>query len=145
MELLEVIQRAWQFTGLVPSAVLDTNAFGNLVVEDASGKVWRICPEELSCEIVAATRADFEQLRRSTDFAENWEMTRLVERARSLLGTPSPGRCYCLKVPAVLGGAYAADNLGTIALFELIDVSGQIAMQIKDLPDGARVEVKIVD
>src|SRR5262249_11965527 len=146
VELLDVVvRRAWHFTDLVPSAVLDTNAFGNLLVEDTSGRIWRICPEELSCEIVADSRADLEQLRRTADFVQNWEMPRLVKLAQSSLGTPGPGRCYCLKVPAVIGGAYAVDNLGTIALSELIDVSGDVAFQIKDLPDGTRVEVRIVD
>ena len=145
MELIDVVRRAWEFTGLVPSSVLDTNAFGNLLVEDTSGRVWRICPEELSCAIVAATRNDFEKLRRSPEFSEDWQMTRLVEVARSSLGALGPGRCYCLKVPAIIGGSYAVDNLGTITLSELIDVSGHIAVRVKDLPDGARVELKIVE
>jgi hypothetical protein len=38
-----------------------------------------------------------------------------------------------------LGGAYDSDNLGTLTLKELIAFSGDVAKQIKDLPDGAQV------
>jgi len=58
---------------------------------------------------------------------------------------PATQRCYCLKIPSVLGGAYAIHNIGTIYRAELIAASGHIAEQIKDLPDGSKLRLKISD
>jgi hypothetical protein len=141
VELVDIVSRSWGFTGLSPLRVLDVNAFGNLLVEGEDGRVWRICPEELSCEIVAASSRDLEHITSS----EDWKMTRLVDVATAALGSPSAGRCFCLKIPGVLGGQYAAANIGTISIAELIDFAGDVASQIKDLPDGAKIKFKIVD
>jgi hypothetical protein len=40
------------------------------------------------------------------------------------------------------GGAH---NIGTIDRVELIAASGNIAEQIKDLPDGTKIRLKITD
>jgi type VI secretion system (T6SS) immunity protein Tdi1 len=141
VELLDIVSRSWGFTGLIPLRVLDVNAFGNLLVEDEGGRVWRICPEELSCEIVAPTSRDLDRITST----EDWKMNRLVDVATAALGSPGVGRCFCLKVPGVLGGQYAAANIGTISIAELIAFAGDVATKIKDLPDGAKIEFKIVD
>ena len=145
MALLGTVARAWGFTGLVPRAIVDTNAFGNLLVEDVEGQVWRICPEELSCKVIAASRSELARLQASSDFQEDWSMERLVAVGARSLGSLSSGRCFCLKIPAVLGGGYERDNMGTISVAELIAVSGDMAQQIKDLPAGTKVELEVIE
>ena len=144
MALVDIVRRAWAFTGLVPRSIIDINAFGNLLVEDVGGRVWRICPEELSCEVVAPTVPSLEQLRASPDFQRDWAMQELVERATTTLGPPGEGRCFCLKLPGVLGGEYASTNLATISLSELIEFAGEMARQIEDVPDGGKVRIRFV-
>jgi Domain of unknown function (DUF1851) len=141
MDLLDTVSTAWGFTGLVPKRILDVNPFGNLLVEDLAGQVWRICPEEASCEIVPSSARELEDLTSSPD----WTMESLTELAVSLFGEQGPGRCFCLKLPGVLGGAYERDNLGAITVAELIAFSGDLASQIKDVPDGAQVVLKVVE
>jgi hypothetical protein len=68
-------------------------------------------------------------------------MDRLVQLAEHHLGPLSEGRCYCLKLPAVLGGTYEPTNLGTNSVRELLAFAGDIAQQIKDLPDGAQIDL----
>jgi hypothetical protein len=143
MELLETIRAAWGFVGLDPESIVDTNAFGNILVRDVSDRYWRICPEELSCQLVAPSSNDFRRLRSSAEFERDWQMQHLVALARSKFGFLTEGRCYCLKIPAVLGGAYDVENLATITLLELVAASGAIAVQIGDLPDGARVRLVV--
>ena len=144
-DLLALCRTAWGFTGLVPSAIVDANAFGNLLVEDMSGCYWRICPEELSCTLLARSQDGFDRLRSSHEFRADWRMEHLVSTATALFGHLEPGRCFCLKLPGTLGGTYDTSNLGTIALAELIAFSGALALQIRDVPDGASVRMKIVD
>jgi hypothetical protein len=70
-------------------------------------------------------------------------MERLVSLATSELGAPTEGRCFCLKIPAVLGGKYELENLATISILELISFAGDLASQIKDLPVGTNVRLTV--
>jgi hypothetical protein len=142
--MLDTIREAWGWTGLDPVELVAFNPFGNLIVRANDGQYWRICPEEWSCDRIASDAAEFAVISNSDDFREDWEMTRLVELARQELGPPAAGECYCLKVAAVVGGAYEAKNLGTISLKELIAFSGDMAEQIKDVLDGGTIQFKVV-
>ena len=140
MDMIETIKSAWSWIGLEPRDVVASNAFGNVIVSAADGAYWRICPEELSCERIAENQAEYEQLLSDDAFVADWEMSDLLKLARETLGPLAPGRCYCLKIPAVLGGSYTANNLGANSRIEVIGFSGDVAEQIKELPDGANVE-----
>jgi len=145
MRLLRTISEAWAWTGIEPCRVVDQNAFGNLLVEDQQGRYWRICPEELSCSVVADNAHQFQQLRAEQEFQRDWEMARLTAHARAKLGEPGDSSCFCLKTPAVLGGKYTIANIGQIHLEELISFSGDVARQMKDLPDGTQIKLKFAD
>ncbi len=145
MELLKCVAESWGWLGLRPKEVLDQNVFGNIIVLDESGCFWRICPEELSCEVVAQDAAAYEHLRNDDEFLADWEMLPLVEEAYAALGALPEGCCYCLKIPAVVGGEYAAENMGTISRDALIAFAGDLAQQIRDLPDGTQVELRVTE
>jgi hypothetical protein len=143
--VLETIRKAWGWIGLEPAEVVAANAFGNLIVRAADTVYWRICPEEWSCEPICENADEYAKLTKDDEFRDDWEMKPLADVARDKFGQLTEGRCYCLKIPAVLGGEYDADNFGTIALDELIAFSGDMANQIKDLPDGAEIELKVLN
>ena len=145
MELIEHIERAWGWTGIKPAKVIGENDFGNLMVRDEQGQYWRICPEDLYCRVIAQDRPTLDTLIKDQEFQRDWNMPALVEEALSKVGPLGPGRKYCLKIPGLLGGEYGGDNLASISLVELIVASGDIALQIKDLPDGAQVRFQITE
>lgn len=124
MELTAEIESAWGWVGIKPAKVVGDNSFENLMLEDENGRYWRLCPEDLSCEVFGQSRC---------------------ELARELLGPLRPGYKYCLKVPAMLGGEYGGSNLATISLAGLVAASGHIAKQIRDLSDGTKVQFKITE
>src|SRR5262249_8747002 len=129
MRILDEIASAWGWKGIRPRAMIMQNAFGNVICTDERGRYWRICPEDLSCDVIAANNEAFDKLRKDESFWIDWRMQALVDQASAAFGTPTAGRCYCLKIPGVLGGAYALDNIGTIDRAELIAASGHIAEQ----------------
>jgi hypothetical protein len=136
MHMIETIAKAWGWIGLKPVEVVASSAFGNVIVRDVVGAYWRICPEELSCELIAHSEEELQRLFAEEEFLTDWEMPALVELAREKLGPLAPDRCYCLKMPGVFGGEYVADNLGTNSRSEVIAFSGDVAEQIRDIPDG---------
>jgi hypothetical protein len=135
----------WGWMGIESAQVVQLNKFGNVVFADQTGKYWRICPEELKCKPIAESAMTYEHLLNDSEFVNDWEMARLVEIAEAKYGTQPVGRCFCLKIPGILGGAYGIENIGTISIGELIRFSGDVAHQIKDLPSGSKIEFKIVD
>ena len=72
-------------------------------------------------------------------------MKNLVDQARKKLGDLEEGYKYHLVISGVLGGAYDISNIAKAPFVELIRLSGDIALQIKDLPDGTKVELEVVD
>ncbi|GLR11394.1 hypothetical protein GCM10007907_01840 [Chitinimonas prasina] len=145
MSILGAVEAAWGWTGIRPIELVGENAFGNLMLRDDDGCYWRLCPEDGYCEIVASNATELEKLSLDQDFLHDWYMQALVNEARSLLGELNNGHKYCLKIPGVLGGLYDRTNLGTLPLLELIHASGHIAYQIKDLPDGSNVNLRITE
>lgn len=145
MRLLQTVSEAWGWTGVRPRSIAGQNSFGNLLVEDENGAYWRICPEQLSCTLIADGIDQFLRLTEDQEFQDDWQMSGLTTDAIATLGQLQSGRCFCLKMPAILGGEYAMSNIGEIGLEELVRFSGDVAFQVKDLPAGTKVRIKIVD
>jgi hypothetical protein len=143
--MLSTIASAWQWKGVQPISLIAQNAFGNVIFTDGAGQYWRICPEELSCTVIAADKAAFQQLWLGDEFVLDWQMDIPVATAEKALGAPGDDRCYCLKIPAVLGGQYGVENFRSISRKELISFAGEMARQIDHLPNGANVRLRFVD
>ena len=143
--MIQNIKEAWGWIGLEPNEIVGENAFGNLLIKDIAGKYWRLCPEDVYCEVIANDSVEFEQLIQDQEFLADWNMENLVNEAREKLGSLDNSKKYCLKIPGILGGEYGGDNLATISFKELISISGYLANQIKDLPNGAQIQFKYVE
>ncbi len=145
MTLILDVAEHWGWVGIHPVRIVGENGFGNLIIEDDKGNFWRLCPEELYCRLVAASRTELDVLSKDQIFLRDWYMEELVEQAKAKLGLLRPGYKYALKIPSVLGGKYEDSNLVQLPIKELVSFSGSVARQIVDLPDGAKIEFKIVD
>lgn len=141
---LDTVREAWSWKGFEPVAVVAENDFGNVIFEDSDGGFWRICPEECSCERVAADKLELETLLAQPEFLEDWNMHNVVADARDACGPLTNGKKYSLKMPACFGGSYAAENYAIVPFGELISFSGSLAFQAKEMPDGTQVELKII-
>jgi len=144
-DILDAIKSAWGWIGIRPQKLCWTNKFGNLVIKDQAGCYWLLRPEEFLCEIIAWTEEEMAELWKNEDFILDWEMTALVEIAEEHFGTNESYRCFYFVISPVLGGKYDLQNIRAVPLLELITSSGDIAEQIKDLPDGAQVKLVVTD
>ncbi len=136
MSIIREVKDSWGWIGIEPLTIVGENDFGNLMIEDVDAKYWRLSPEDVDCEVVANDRDELDRLSQDQDFLEDWYMHALVEQAKESLGELSEGRKYCLVIPGALGGEYGISNIKTAPLVELVRFSGDLAKQIKDLPDG---------
>ncbi len=145
MSIVQEIAKSWGWIGIDPVEVVGENDFGNLMIKDVRGEYWRLCPEELSCEVVAKSREELDQLSADQEFLSDWYMQALVKVAIEENGPLASDKKFCFAIPCVLGGKYEASNIKTASLLEMIRFSGDVALQIKDLPDGEKVQLKVLD
>lgn len=141
--MIDEINKAWNWKGFNATEIIRTNDFGNVIFKTNKNEYWRICPEETSCEKIAESESEFNRLSTDSEFIEDWEMTNLVNIAKSELGELEKNQKYCLKMPAVIGGAYEKTNIEKISFAELISFSGDLGFQIKDLKDGQKIKFNI--
>lgn len=137
MNILDEVSAAWGWTGIVPDELVTENEFGNLIIKDPEDKFWRICPEELTCEVVADSIDAYNVLIQDDEFNEDWFMADMVAIGEKKLGELKEGHKFCLVVPGALGGDYDAKNIKSVAFDALIKKSGEVGKQLHDLPEGA--------
>ena len=141
--MIAEINKAWNWKGFNATEIIRTNEFGNVILKTDKNEYWRICPEEISCVRIAESESEFDRISADSEFIEDWEMTNLVNIAKSELGDLKENEKYCLKMSAVIGGEYEKTNLGKISFAELIAFSGDLGFQIKDLKDGQKIKLNI--
>jgi RNA-splicing ligase RtcB len=92
MDIIAEIKESWGWVGIEPEEVVGENDFGNLMIKDVHGKYWRMCPEDVYCEVVANNREELDSLSRDQEFLEDWYMQAIVEAAKDKYGPLEEGR-----------------------------------------------------
>jgi hypothetical protein len=122
------------------------SAVGDVFFEDSQGQVNRLDCGVGSIHPIARSRVAFEE---SADVADNqneWFLRPVVQELRSkgvLLGS---GQCYGFTIlPIFREGSYGAANRFVLSATEHLRLTADIIQQIKDIPDGQSVELRVVD
>ena len=144
MSILNEIKNSWGWVGINPQEIVIENEFGNLIVKDFSDRFWRLCPEDVYCEVVAESIEAYNVLIKDEEFLGDWFMSAMVLEAEKTLGKLEPGYKYHMVIPGVLGGEYGGSNVKIAPLLEIVRFSGDLGKQIEQVPDGAKIELKVV-
>jgi len=145
MSIIQSISDSWSWVGIEPNEIVGENDFGNLIIKDTFQRYWRLCPEDVYCEVIAENRGELDELSKNQDFLEDWYMESLVSKAKEKHGELPDNHKYCLVIPGALGGAYDISNIKTAPLKEIIMFSGNVAKKIENLPDGAEINLNVVE
>jgi hypothetical protein len=94
---------------------------------------------------VADSRDDFRAKIDDVDTANEWLMIPLVDRMVAAGVVLQPGQCYGFKTPPVLGGDYTVENCGPLPVWDYLGAYGSIHEQLRDVPDGSQVVLKVVN
>ncbi len=144
MSLIETINANWGWTGVVAERVRAQSPMGHLLISDAQDCFYYLDPDGMA--VVALGSRDQAQAHLDDPEANQlWWGGELVVSARDLLGEPPEGSVFALKPHAMLEGQYAPENMCIMPLEELIAFSGDVARQIKDLPDGSKFRIEVTD
>lgn len=96
-------------------------------------------------ERVADSRDGFSDLIDREDNANQWLMIPLVNELVASGKLLKPGYCYGYLQSPILGGDYTVENTIVIPIAEHYHVNGSIHEQIKDLPDGSKVTLRVTE
>jgi len=134
-----------EWTWLVPSefTVWLMNRFGDLFLVFDNGSIQMLDIGAGSLTQVANSRDDFRAKVDEDDNGNYWFMIPLVDQLVAAGITLREGQCYSYKKPPVLGGDYSVENACVLPIAEHYGAFGSIHKQIKDLPDGTQVVIKI--
>jgi hypothetical protein len=134
---------AWSAIIPVVARILRTNLFGDVFIVDQEGAVHMLERAACSANEIASTEEDF--WREVQDDEEGWQLRPLVEECRRTEKILGDGQCYAFTTLPVLGGKYAVENIWVAQWTEWFSFTADLFQQIKDMPDGATVSLKVTD
>lgn len=132
---------------LVPNqfTVWLVNRYAELFLVFPNGTVHWLETDMGRCTKVAESRDDFAVKVDEDDNANNWLMIPLVDQCVAAGVTLGLGQCYGFKQPTILGGDFTVENTGVLPIGDYLWSRGSIHEQLRDVPDGAQVTLKIVN
>lgn len=135
----------WRWLVPEPARPLYATALGDLFLVEPGGEVSWLDMGNGQLQLVARSETDFERAAADSDNASLWFGASLVDRliaAGKVLGS---GECYSFLQLPMLGGEYEPNNFRVLDVVSHFRVWGPIHEQLRNLPDGATVEFKVVD
>lgn len=118
-------------------------AMGDVFAEGKSGIVYYLDMVEGTVHEVTENFEDFKKLLTDSEFVTSFMFPNRIVEYREAGLQLEKNQVYSHKQPLVLGGADELENVVTTDVSVHVSLHGQIHQQIKDLPEGASVEIKI--
>lgn len=137
----------WSWLVSEPWTPLVCSMVGGVFFEKSNGSVHWLDTGTGLVEPVASNRSEFEEvMKASPALADEWFLPSLVERLHAAGKKPGAGECYGFTVlPVFAEGKYEVDNMFVVPVMEQFVGMADVHRQISELPEGASVQVKIVD
>jgi hypothetical protein len=117
---------------------------GDLFAIDRRGAVLRLDTGGGEFETVAASVGDFGNALRDPARANKLLLLPVVRAFEQQQGALRAGECLGFTVLPVFGGVYTVDNRFRLPITEHAAVTGELQRQLRDLPNGGTVPLKIV-
>jgi type VI secretion system (T6SS) immunity protein Tdi1 len=122
------------------------SAVGDVFLENETGQVFRLDTGTGEIEPVASTVSAFSEALQSPASERDWLLAPVIDELRSQGKTLGRGQCYGFTIlPVFKEGSYKAANRFVISALEHIRVTGNMHLQIKDLADGDKVRIRVVE
>lgn len=121
------------------------NRFADLIIAMPDGSIHLLDVGAGSLTKIADSREDFLSRIDEGDNADNWFLIPLVDRMVTAGKTLAPGQCYGWYRLPIMGGEYKVENAAPLAIDDYLGAYGSVHEQTRDLPDGARVKIEVID
>ena len=132
---------AWKWLLTEPLQPFAMSYFGDWFLTRENGVVVMLDTVAGEVHELAPSRSSFESGLEDPENADDWFMPDLAFASFRAGLKLEPGKCLSWKVPPVLSGELAVDNLEVTDLAVHQHISAQIHQQTKDMPDGATIKL----
>jgi len=139
---LDDILSCWQWKLEDIQVVVTISALGDIFLLGEDSAVYWLQTDSGNLTKVAESLGQYEQFLSEEEKVDNWFLPALVEKLLSVGKTLKENEVYSYKKIPVIGGEYSVDNIEPTDMSVHFAFSGQICEQIKDLPDGTKVNIK---
>lgn len=118
--------------------------FGEVFFCHQDGKIGMLKVGGFQYEVVAKDKADFQEWLADPDKMADWFLDPLVDRLEAGGRNLQQGECYSFVKPLALGGTLTLENVMIIPIREHFRCWGEVFRQIKGVPDGGQVILKVI-
>ena len=121
------------------------SAIGDVFFEVQAETVWWLSTATGSLEQVAESRDKFRELL-GTEKADEWFLPGLVEALRSSGKILATDQCYTYAIlPVFAEGTFSVENMNPVSAAEHYSLAGHVHESIRQLPEGAKVQVTVTE
>jgi hypothetical protein len=139
------LTESWTWLIGTDKCVLLVSAIGDMFLSDSIKRVYWLDVGGGELKSVADSIQEFEEKLQNIEYVNEWFMIDLTTELRLSDKKLKDGQLYSYYKLPVMGGDYSVDNFAPMSIEEHFGYLGDIYKQIKDLPDGTKVQIKIVD
>jgi hypothetical protein len=132
----------WLLGGLPRLAAWSSG--GDLFIAYPDGSVALLDPGAGDLQRIADSLADLRNQLEDERRSKVLLQTRVVEAFEAKHGLLPSGRCLSYTTLPIFGGEYTIDNRFALTIKEHAGLTGDIHRQIRDFPEGTKVQVKTV-
>ena len=140
---VERLLHNWRWLCKGPMVLLARNSFGDLFLRDETGRVLVLDVAGGKLKEIAESEGRFRELAVTLEKQEEWfaEADTLKARDRGL--EPNSNQCSGFSTPLVFAQSGSNNKPYVVDLYEHVSFLGDLHQQISDLPDGAKVQLRI--
>jgi len=117
--------------------------FGELFFCQPDGKIGMLQISGFQYQIVAKDRSDFQKQLAHPDKMAYWFLVPFVDRLELAGKRLEPEKCFSFIRPLALGGELTVENVMIVPIREHFRCCGELFRQIKNMPDGGQVVIKV--
>lgn len=142
---VEKLLANWKWLVVEDFSLLAINAFGDLFLKNAQGTVHRLDITAGKIAKIADSETGFRKAAEETAKQKEWLLADDEKKAALKGYAPRKGQCVGSKIPWVFKeSATVPDNLCVIELYQYVSFMADMHYQMRNVPEGGQVRIKIV-
>jgi hypothetical protein len=138
------ITSSWQWRISKMHAVVTISSLGDMFLLGKDNAVYWLQTDRGELVKIAESFEEYQKFLNDSDKIDNWFLPSFVEKLLEAGKTLKSNQVYSYKIPPVLGGEYTVENIEPVSMSVHFSFSGQICEQVKDLPDGTKINFNFI-
>lgn len=141
-EALHQLREHWSWLVADTFQPFMASASGDVFLEAPDLSIHWLDTGQGKIELIANCQEEFLSKLRSDNGVE-WLLSPVIDELLAAGVSLEPDQCFAYKVLPILGGTYTPNNMVPMKASEWYGFSGHVHRQIKNLPDGAKVQFSV--